>query len=334
MAILSPVRAAWPRLQGLTLLHRGKKRDTYDIGDEHLLIVTTDGISIFDFLLNALIPETGHVLNAMSHFWFVYLERHGIPTHFVAAGKDVDRYLPKHLWNDPDLQRRAMVVRKLTMLEWTKGTGVELIIRYALMGGAKKEYDVSRTVAGKELREDLQEGDAFDEPIFDPTTKVESGHDESIPADVVWEKYPDAVALFQRACALASGLLYRHGVFPADTKSEIGVDRFGQVRIGDEFFTPDCSRFWNLQEWSASRLREERKAPPSMDKQIVRLWGIHQGIDKLKLPDDPEQAAIVHEFELPPEIIARTVEKYHLVFEMVTGMTLEEYARKELGVDC
>lgn len=334
MAILSPVRAAWPKLEDLTLLHRGKVRDTYDLGGGLLLVVTTDAISIFDFVLNAMIPDKGYVLNAMSHFWFVYLEMQGIPTHFVAAGKEIDQYLPKHLWNDPDLQRRAMVVRKLTMLKWTKDTGIELILRYALMGGAKKEYDASGTVAGISIHEGLQEGDAFDDPIFDPTTKAEEGHDESVPADLVWEKYPDAVALFQRACALASRLLYDRGIYPADTKGEVGFDEMGQCRIGDEFFTPDCSRFWDLKEWARSRLRFERKAPPSMDKQIVRLWGIHQGIDKLKLPDDPAQAAIVHEFELPPEVSQRTVEKYRLVFEMATGKTLGDYARTELGVEC
>lgn len=333
MAALSPKRAAWPILPGLQLLHRGKVRDAYDLGGELLLIVTTDAISVFDFVLNALIPDKGYALNAISHFWFVYLEMHGVPTHLVAAGKDIDQYLPKHLWDDPDLQRRAMVVRKLTMLEWTKDTGIEFIMRYALMGSALKEYRASGTVAGIAMDTGMQEGDAFNEPVFDPTTKVESGHDESIPADVVWEKYPDAVALFQRACMLASRLLYDRSIYPADTKGEIGFDKNGQVRVGDEYFTPDCSRFWDLKIWAASRLQQERTAPPPKDKQFVRGFCLEQGINKLD-PTNLEHVDLVHQLELPMEIKLETTRLYREVFQQITGKTLEEYARTELGVHC
>ena len=115
MAQLSPARAAVPVLNGLRLLHRGKVRDTYEIDEKRMLVVATDGISIFDLVLNALVPEKGKVLTAMSHFWFKLLETRGIRTHFVAAGADIDRFLPWSLRGDAELQSRAMVVKRLAM---------------------------------------------------------------------------------------------------------------------------------------------------------------------------------------------------------------------------
>ncbi len=325
MAILSPLRKTVRVLDGLPLVHRGKVRDTYDLGSDHLLVVATDGISIFDFVLNALIPEKGYVLAAMSHFSFKYLESKGIKTHMIAVGSGIDPYLPPHLRGDIDLQRRAMVVRKLSMIL------VEFIQRNCLTGSVLSEYKEKGTVYGIPLPEGLQDGDELPRQLFTPTTKAEEGHDEPMDAKEVLERYREEVMLFDRAFREMTALANKRGIKAADGKGELGRDVNGVARIGDEFFTADSNRFWDAIVWNASRKQKQRKAPPPFDKQLAREWGISVGINKLD-PKNPDHVAQVHLLELPAPLIAGTTQIYRYICWRLTGQTLEAYTRSELEV--
>ena len=171
MPTLSPAREQVPLLEGLTLFHRGKVRDTYDLGDDRLLVVATDGISIFDFVLNAIVPQKGMVLTAMNHFWLRRLESAGVETHLIAAGASIDQHLPEAYRGNSELQARALVVRKLDMIP------VEFIARGYLTGSAFTEYMKAGKVCGHELKQGLQDGDDLSEPIDTPTTKAMEGKD-------------------------------------------------------------------------------------------------------------------------------------------------------------
>lgn len=325
MAKLSPVREFFPLLSDLKLLHRGKVRDTYELGLGNLLVVTTDAISIFDFVLNAMIPEKGYILNAMSHFWFKYLEQDGIRTHMVAAGEGIDPYLPAPLRGDTDLQRRAMVVRKLQMIP------IEFIARNCLTGSVLTEYRKTGSVYGKKLREGLEDGDRLPDVLFTPTDKAEDGHDMPIDPKDVRNKYPSETIQFISAFAKVTDYAKGRGILMADGKGEIGRDKNGMIRIGDEFGTADSSRFWDFAAWEASRNGTSRKAPAPYDKQKVRAWGIEQGINKL----DPKKIAdveLVHAMQVPGDLILETTKIYRCIFWRLTGKTLEAYTRDELEV--
>lgn len=325
MAILSPLRNAVRVLHGLPLVRRGKVRDTYDLGNDRLLVVATDGISIFDFVLNALVPEKGYVLAAMSHFCFKHLESRGIKTHMIAVGSGIDPFLPPHLRGDVDLQRRAMVVRKMTMAP------VEFIRRNCLTGSVLAEYKEKGTVYGVALPADLQDGDELPQPLFTPTTKAEEGHDEPIDANGVLEHYREEGMLFDRAFSEMTLLANGRNIKAADGKGELGRDVHGVVRIGDEFFTADSNRFWDAIVWNASRRQKQRKAPPPFDKQLAREWGIAAGINKLD-PKNLDHVVKVHGLEVPATLVARTTLIYRYIFWRLTGQTLEAYSRSEMDV--
>jgi len=326
MAQLSPIRANVPKLQGLDFLHRGKVRDSYSLGGpQWFLPLVTDGISIFDFVLNALVPEKGRILNAMSHFWLKHLESRDIKTHMIVAGSAIDPYLPAHLREDIDIQCRAMVAMKLQMVP------IEFIARNCLTGSVLAEYRKSGTVYGTRLEEGLQDGDDLDHPLFTPTDKAEEGHDEPVDADDVRAKHEEETFLFLRAFAEVSRAARERKILLADGKGEIGRDGNGIIRIGDEFGTPDSSRFWDLLTWQKSRKDPSRKAPSPFDKQLVRAWGIEQGINKLD-PKNPDHVAQVHGMEVPAELLAATTATYRYIFWRLTGRTFEEYARREMDV--
>ena len=168
MPTLSPQRQQVAVLPGLKLLGRGKVRDSYELGNGNLLIVATDGISIFDFVLNAIVPEKGAVLAAMSHYWLTRLEKDlGIKTHLIAAGAAIDAYLRPAFGSNPALQSRAMVVRKLSMAD------VEFVVRGYLTGSGLKSYKETGMVCGIMLPPGLQDGDELPELIATPTTKAQ-----------------------------------------------------------------------------------------------------------------------------------------------------------------
>lgn len=323
MAILSPVRTQVPILQGLKLINRGKVRDTYEIDDALMLIVVTDGVSIFDFVLNDLIPQKGTILNALSHFWFQMLESSGFKTHMVAVGKAIDQYLPSELRNNHDLHCRAMVVKRHHM-----EPRIEHIARNCLTGSGLEEYKRSGTVCGEKLPLDLQDGDKLPTPIYTPTTKADEGHDEPIDANETKQKYPDHADTFLRAFAVITDYARKRGIIVADGKGELSDN----LVICDEFGTPDSCRFWDALAWEKSRKATVRKAPQPFDKQFVRSYGVEKGLSGKLDTTNQKHIAFAHSLELPTRITRATTQTYRYIFWRITGSTIEQYLRSEFGM--
>jgi phosphoribosylaminoimidazole-succinocarboxamide synthase len=287
--------------------HRGKVRDTYDLGDR-LLIVATDRISAFDVVLPNGIPDKGAVLTQLSAFWFEKIEP-VVPTHFIrlADGSAADG-LPFAL--PPELLGRAMIVRKARRVD------VECVVRGYLAGSAWAEYRRTGRVCGIPLPEGLREAEQLPEPIFTPTTKAESGHDQPITyAELVRMVGPDAANVLK----LRSLAVYRfawqyalaRGIIIADTKFEFGWHD-GELILIDEVLTPDSSRFWPLDGY------EPGHSQPSYDKQPVRDWLEATGWDK-QPPAPP----------LPAAVVADTAARYRRVFTLLTGRELVRAAGSE-----
>lgn len=317
---LSPMRESITPLQGLTLRGRGKIRDNYTLAHGKLLPVATDAISIFDFVLNALIPEKGIVLNALTHFWFQQFRGLGINTHFVAAGQNIDEFLPEGLKGNPELQSRAIVVDEFDMHP------VEFIARGYLTGSGLRSYLKSKSVCGHPLPKGLQDGDQLPYILDTPTTKAEGGHDENLNADEIRQKYPEETYWMIKLFQFVSHFARQRGIILADTKLE-----FGKQGLGDEIFTPDSSRFWNLTDWEKSRLKDPCKAPPPFDKELVRAWGLAQEINKLD-PSNPDDVAKVHGLIVPEDLIRATTQTYRYIFWRLTEENLDNYCKRHLGV--
>lgn len=324
MAQLSPMRAGWPVLSGLPLLFRGKVRDTYRLDGGKLLVVATDGISIFDFVLDALVPLKGAILNAMNHFWVDYLSTFNLTTHFIAAGSAIDDFLPPDLKGRIDLlQSRAMVVKELDMAP------IEFIARGVLTGSSVSAYKKDKRVCGHYLSSGLEDGDQLPYVLDTPTTKAQEGHDESLSAEEIRRQNPEETFTLLQIFQIASSYAEQRGIKLADFKLEFGKDG----TLGDEVLTPDSSRFWDLRAWRESRKPASgRKAPPPFDKQLVRLWGIAQGIDELD-PKKPEDVAKVHAIRVPEGLIEQTTRTYRYIFWRLTGKTIEAYLRYDMRVD-
>ena len=276
-------------LKSLPLLHRGKVRDIYGVGDDHMLIVTTDRLSAFDVVLPTPIPGKGAILTALSNFWFART-RHLVPNHLA------DLPLARVLIDPTEhraVEGRAVVVRKLNALP------VEAVVRGYIAGSGWKEYRRVGAVCGIALPAGLREADRLPEPIFTPSTKAAAGrHDENISFDKVAESIGANVAEQVRAASMA---LYQQaaqyalarGIIIADTKFEFGLDGNGRLTLIDEVLTPDSSRFWPVDQYRPGA------SPPSFDKQYVRDYLESIGWDKK--PPAPA---------LPPEVAAKTAEKY------------------------
>src|SRR3990172_5998963 len=240
--------------------HRGKVRDTYDLGDGRLLIVATDRISAFDVVLPSGIPDKGAVLTQMSAFWF-QLTQEVVPNHFLrlADGSPADE-LPFEL--PRELVGRSMIVRKAERLP------VECIVRGYLAGSAWAEYQEHSTVCGLRIPPGMQESEPFPEPLFTPTTKAEVGHDENLSTEQVVDLLGLEVA---NAIRLRSLALYKYGaefarerdIIIADTKFEFGL-LDGEPIVIDEILTPDSSRFWDANAYAPGTHQE------AYDKQFVR----------------------------------------------------------------
>lgn len=324
MAKHSPARAGWPILPGLEneLVSRGKVRDTYWLQNGLLLVVATDAISIFDFVLNAMVPQKGIILNAMNHFWLNYLAGFGFETHFVAAGADIDKYLPEGLRGNADLQSRAMVVQKLEMAP------VEFVFRNCLTGSGLSSYKKTGQVCGHVLPKGLQDGDPSPYILDTPTSKEDEGHDEHVSAKAVREQYPEMVYKLLCIFQIARDYAGQHGIMLADTKFE-----GSESVLGDEVLTPDSSRFWDLNEWAESRQPNEgRQAPSSLDKEQVRSWGKTAGINNLD-PKKPEDVQAVHAMIVSEEVIAKTTRIYRYIFWRLTGMSIEKYLSSVMKVN-
>lgn len=275
---------------------QGKVRDMYDLGDR-LLVVATDRISAFDYVLPDEIPNKGKVLNQLSVFWFDLL-KDVIENHLVST--DVNDLPEKFKPYEEYLDGRFMLVRRCNMYP------VECIVRGYLTGSGLKEYQKSGTVCGIKLPEGLENGSKIPETIFTPSTKAELGdHDENIDFATMAKLVGDEAAGDLRDAAIriyeiAADHAAKRGIIIADTKFEFGtID--GKLILADEVLTPDSSRFWPADEY---RVGQEQ---PSFDKQYVRNW-LNANWDRKGNPP-----------HLPADVIAKTSEKYIAAYEKITG---------------
>jgi phosphoribosylaminoimidazole-succinocarboxamide synthase len=274
----------------LPLLHSGKVRELYDLGDD-LLMVASDRISTYDVVHPTPIPDKGRVLTGLSVLWFG-LTRDIVPNHFVSATEGVPN----------ELRGRALRVKRLKMLP------VECIVRGYITGSGWKDYQASGSVSGVSLPDGLLESQQLPEPIYTPSTKAEVGHDEAIDFDETARLVgSDALAGQLRDASLAVyGAVAAHarerGVILADTKFEFGLDEDGVLTLGDEVCTPDSSRFWPADGY------EPGHGQPSFDKQYVRDWATSTGWDKS--PPAPP---------IPDEVVAQTRERYVTAYERLAG---------------
>ncbi len=288
-------------IKSLPLVYRGKVRDSYAVGDDKLLIVTTDRLSAFDVVMNQPIPDKGRVLNAMSNFWFDKLAsvvpNHltGIAPESVVAADEVEQ-----------VRGRAVVATKLRPLP------VEAVVRGYLIGSGWKDYQRCGSVCGIALPAGLRMAEKLPQPIFTPATKAELGtHDENIPfarmqqivgAALAEEIQLISLKLYQTAADYAA----TRGILIADTKFEFGLDSRGTLRLMDEVLTADSSRFWPAGEYRVGI------SPPSFDKQFVRDWLELQPWNKAPPPPD-----------LPADVIDRTAAKYREALRRLTGRDLD-----------
>jgi phosphoribosylaminoimidazole-succinocarboxamide synthase len=280
----------------LPLLHRGKVRELYDL-DKQLLLVASDRISAFDFVLPTIVPDKGKVLHKISQFWFEYVKS-VIPNHLVTG--DFENF-PSELKRFEYLRDRAMLVKK------TKRLDVECIVRGYLSGSGWKEYKKSGTICGIRLPEGLKESSKLPQPIFTPTSKEDGGrHDENITfeemctrigADYACQVRDASIEIYSRAAEYAE----TRGIIIADTKFEFGV-LDGRVILIDEILTPDSSRFWEKSTY------QEGRAQDSLDKQYVRDY--LESIAWNKQPPVPS---------LPEEVVRKTRAKYIEAYEKLTG---------------
>ncbi len=279
----------------------GKVRDVYSVGEQQLLFVATDRISAFDYILATGIPHKGHVLNQISLFWFDFLADI-VPNHLITA--DVNQYPQKVRQYAGQLRGRSMLVQRAEMFP------VECVVRGYVSGSAWKEYKATGTVSGIQLPKGLKESDALPEPIFTPSTKATSGHDENISFEQMCKMVGVETAshlrdltlrIYQKAAAYAG----RRGIIIADTKFEFGRTAKG-ITLADEVLTPDSSRFWPADKYAPGRPQD------SYDKQYVRDY-----LEQIHWNKQPPAPA------LPADVARRTSEKYLEAYFQLTGHRLD-----------
>ena len=268
----------------------GKVREIYALDDERLLLVTSDRISTFDVVLPTEIPDKGRVLTGLSGYWFART-RHIVPNHLLALRDD----------------GRSTECRRLEMLP------VECVVRGYITGSGWKDYLRSGDVCGHRLPEGLRESERLPEPIFTPSTKAQTGHDENITraeaAELVGrERFDEVERIALELYAFAAAHAEARGIILADTKFELGMDAAGRLVLADEAFTPDSSRFWPADRY------EPGGPQPSFDKQYVRDYCESVGWDKT-YPGP----------ELPDDVVTETRAKYVEAFERLTGIPFDEY---------
>ncbi|GHD32290.1 phosphoribosylaminoimidazole-succinocarboxamide synthase [Nocardiopsis kunsanensis] len=285
------------RVEGLTHLHTGKVRDLYSTADGHLVMVASDRISAYDWVLPTEIPGKGRILTQLSLWWF---ERLGdlVPDHVVS---DVP---PEGA--PADWAGRTLVCKPLDMVP------VECVARGYLAGSGLAEYRAEGTVCGVELPDGLTDGSLLPEPVFTPAVKAEVGeHDENVPYAAVADRHGHALAaelrgttlrLYERGREIAA----ERGVILADTKFEFGRDRDGTLVLGDEVLTPDSSRYWPADEWVPG------KPQPSFDKQVLRDWLTSRASGWDRASEDPPPA-------LPENVVEHTLSRYTEIHLRLTG---------------
>ncbi|MGW4959287.1 phosphoribosylaminoimidazolesuccinocarboxamide synthase [Nonomuraea sp. NPDC004186] len=270
-------------------VHSGKVRDLYQTDDGKLLMVASDRLSAFDYVLEPDIPDKGAILTQMSLWWFDQL-KDVVPNHILGEGDD----------------SRSVLCKPLTMVQ------VECVARGYLTGGGLNEYRADGTVSGVRLPEGLEDGSRLPEPIFTPSTKAPMGqHDEPISYEQVVQEVGKETAEELRRITLAvytrgAEIAAERGIIVADTKIELGWDADGVLTLGDEVLTPDSSRFWPADEWKPGR------SQPSFDKQFVRDWLLSPESGWDKSSGNPPPA-------LPDHIVERTRQRYLEAYERITG---------------
>jgi phosphoribosylaminoimidazole-succinocarboxamide synthase len=293
--------------QHLTLIHRGKVRDTYALpgGPEFRLVVATDRISIFDFVLPALVSDKGPVLTAMTVFWLNTLFMN-LRHHLVAWGSHMDSYLPDPLRYSPELRKRAFIVDSLTMHL------VECVARGYVTGSGWDAYKETGQICGIALPTGLHDGSRLPGSIFTPTTKAVVGHDEHLNTQQVIDKYGEwiahaTLAIYDRACQFA----WDRGIIIADTKLEFGAVGHDDCVLGDEVLTPDSSRFWDREEYDLAC--RERRSPSGFDKEPVRQWGLavpgpNGTVINIKnlSPKSEADLRLVDSLTIPQEVVDQT----------------------------
>ena len=287
-----------------TPVKEGKVREIYDVGDS-LIMVATDRISAFDVILKNKVVSKGKVLTQMSRFWFDYT-KDIIPNHMLSTDtKDMPAF-----FQTPAFEGRSMLCKKLTMIP------IECIVRGYITGSGWASYQKNGTVCGITLPAGLKECDKLPEPIYTPSTKAEIGdHDENISfersIEVLEKAFPGHGEEYAKKIRDATIALYKkcadyalsRGIIIADTKFEFGLNEKGEVVLGDEMLTPDSSRFWPLEGY------EPGHGQPSFDKQFVRDW--------LKANPDSD-------YNLPADVIDKTIAKYKEAYKLLTGSDLAE----------
>ncbi|WP_026527106.1 phosphoribosylaminoimidazolesuccinocarboxamide synthase [Butyrivibrio sp. VCD2006] len=289
-------------MQEYSPVKEGKVREIYDVGDA-LIMVATDRISAFDVILKNKVEKKGTVLTQMSKFWFDYT-KDIVSNHMISTDTaDMPEFFRK-----PEFTGNSMLCKKLTMLP------IECIVRGYITGSGWNSYRENGTVCGIKLPEGLKECDKLPEPIYTPSTKAEIGdHDENIDfersVEVLERDFPGhgqeyaeklrdyTIALYKKCADYA----LTRGIIIADTKFEFGLNEEGEVVLADEMLTPDSSRFWPVEGY------EHGKSQPSFDKQFVRDW----------LKANPES-----DYNLPSDVIDKTIAKYEEAYELLTGKKL------------
>lgn len=278
---------------------RGKVRDIYDLGDR-LVLVATDRISAFDWVLPTGIPDKGRILTGLSLFWFQFL---GVPHHLLST--DLNDMGPEFAGRADVFAGRSMLVRKTQVIP------IECVVRGYLAGSGLKEYRQSGTVCGAPLPPGLVESSRLPEPIFTPALKASVGHDENVSVDrmaaLIGDELTDdlgdrSIDIYRRASEHAASV----GIILADTKFEFGHDADGRLLLIDEVLTPDSSRFWPADGYQPGQ------AQPSFDKQYVRDWLESVNYNK-ESPPPP----------LPDEVVAQTREKYLEAYRRLTGAAFQ-----------
>jgi phosphoribosylaminoimidazole-succinocarboxamide synthase len=289
------------RIASLPRIGRGKVRDIYAVGEDKMLIVVSDRLSAFDVVLGDPIPDKGRVLNEMANFWFGKLgdvvpnQLTGIDPESVVKGED----------EKAQVRGRSIVVKKLKPLP------IEAVVRGYIIGSGWKDYQKTGKICGIELPKGLQQAQKLPAPIFTPATKAAEGHDENISFDeaaklIGRERAEKVREISIRLYKEASEYAATKGIIIADTKFEFGTDAKGKLVLIDEVLTADSSRFWPADSYQVG------VSPPSFDKQFVRDY--LETLDWDKTPPAPG---------LPPEVIAKTSQKYREALERLTGRKLK-----------
>ncbi|MDP2932540.1 MAG: phosphoribosylaminoimidazolesuccinocarboxamide synthase, partial [bacterium] len=316
------------------------------VDSDSLLVVATDRISIFDFVLNALVPKKGEVLTALTHFWLTKV-LHEFNHHLVESGTHPGF---NDAWDLREDFLHALPLERCLVIEDMKGKlyPFEMIFRHHLGGSVFKSYQETGIVGGQQLPANLPKWLKLNSPLFTPSTKEDVGHDVNVDADYFYSQMAkkgmgvgarQAVYMLELAYATAYAYAQTKRILILDTKFEVASG----PKIVDEVLTPDSSRFVLKEDWELAMA--EGREPNFLDKQPVRDWGAKIltpfknevnrmptiGINRLS-PANPSHVAFVHGLHVPEEVIADTTARYLKIFEMLTGQSLSDYQKNDMGV--